>query len=281
MNTCCKRLLAALLWLLLLPGAQAAITCTSITSPGVSINYDIFTIENVQTFFTVSCTRGSNTDPLSVTYSVAADDGLHVTTTGNRAQNASGAFVSYDVYTNASCSTRWSTTAATRINDTITWPAGATGTITRQTSFWGCITTRQFTLSSGAYTDTIGLRLTYNTQVITGTVGVTIFAPALCFVTTSGGTINVAYTAFGPARSGTTTFALNCTAGMPFTIATDVSEQVLTGLRYQLSLSDTHPNGTGAAQVFTVTATFPGGQAGDCPTGTCTASRTHTLTITY
>jgi hypothetical protein len=127
----------------------------------------------------------------------------------------------------------------------------------------------------------VGLRLTYNNIVVTGSAPVSIFAPAVCRVTTSAGTINVAYAAFGIARTGSTTFALNCTAGMPYTIATDVSEGVLTGLRYVLSLSNPNPNGTGAPQVFTVTATFPAGQAGSCATASCNASRTHTLTVSY
>lgn len=280
MRSLWNKLLPALLLAAGGPAAHAAITCTSITSPGVAISYVNNTTASVQTFFTVSCTRTSSSDPASVSYDVVADNGANPIGQNNRATLGT-ATLRYDVYTNAACSTAWK--GGRKISDTISWAGGATGTITKQTSFWGCITTAQTATSSGTYTDSIGMTMTYGTPSTTifGTIPVAIYAPALCTVTTRPGAIALSYTAFGPQVSQGTSFGLTCTSGMPYTIATDVTEAVLTGLRYTLGLSATAANGTGAPQTYSVTATLPAGQAGSCTGTSCTATRTHTLTITY
>lgn len=272
-----KTLLAAFVLLLALPAARAAITCTTITSPGVTIYYASNTTTSVQTYFTVSCTRTSTSDPTSVSYSIFADNGDNASGQNNRARLGT-ATLRYDVYTNT-CSTLWKSFRA--ITDTITWPAGATGTITNQTSYWGCITTAQVPTAAGSYTDTLGFTLLYSGGIVTGSAPITIYAPALCTMVTPAGNIALSYTAFGPQRSGSTSFSVTCTNGMPYTLSTDVSEGVLTGLRYLLTLSTTSSNGTGAPQTHSVTATIPAGQAGTCAAGSCNASQTHTLTITY
>lgn len=273
-----QQLLMALLLLLLLPAARAAISCTSVTAPSVAISYTSNTTTSLQSYFTVSCTRTSTNDATSVSYDVFADNGLNPTGQNNRATLGT-ATVRYDVYTSSSCGTQWKGNKA--MSDTITWSAGSTGTITKQTSFWTCIVTAQTPTSSGTYSDTIGLTLTYNNTNVYGTVGVSIYAPALCTMTTAAGDLTLNYTAFGPQVSQSTTFAVTCTNGMPYTVSTDVTEGVLTGLRYVLSLSSTSANGTGAAQSHSITATLPAGQAGTCAGGSCAATRTHTLTIAY
>lgn len=280
MKSCWHRLLLALALLLLLPAARAAITCTSISSPGVSINYVNGTTASVQTFFTVSCTRSSASDPASVSYDVLADNGTNPTGQNNRATLA-GATLRYDVFTSASCATTWK--GNRKISDTITWSGGATGTITKQTSFWACMVSAQTATSAGGYTDSVGLTLSYgnNNPTVSGIVPVSIYAPALCTMVTPAGNLTLNYTAFGPQTSQSTSFAVTCTSGMPYTIATDVTEGVLTGVRYVLTLSTPTANGTGAPQTYSITATVPAGQAGACPIGNCSATRSHTLTITY
>jgi spore coat protein U-like protein len=280
MRSCWHRLLLALALLLLLPAARAAITCTSVSSPGVSINYVNGTTTSVQTFFTVSCTRSSAGDPASISYDVTADNGGNPTGQNNRATLA-GATLRYDVFTSASCGTTWK--GNRKISDTITWSGGATGTITRQTSFWACMISAQTATSTGTYTDSIALTLAYgnNNPTVSGTVPVAIYAPALCTMVTPAGNLTLNYTAFGPQTSQSTSFAVTCTSGMPYTIATDVTEGVLTGLRYVLTLSTPTANGTGAPQSYSITATIPAGQAGTCAAGNCSATRAHTLTIAY
>ena len=271
--------LAALL--LLAPGARAAITCTSITTPAVSLNYVNNTTMSVQTFFAVTCNRSSTADPLSVSYSVKADNGTNPTGINNRATyTATGATVRYDFFTSASCAVQWK--GGTTISDTITWSAGSTGSITKQTSFWLCVVTAQTATSSGLYTDSVALNLTYSNNLsLAGTGSVSIFAPALCTVTTPPRNISLNYGAFGVQAAGTTILGVTCTTGMPYVVSTDVPEAVLNGLRYVFSPSNFSSNGTGALQNHTITATIPAGQAGACATGACSATRTHTLTITY
>jgi len=273
-----NKLLLALLLLLVLPAARAAITCTSITSPNVGISYFSNTTVTLQNYFTVSCTRTSTSDPTSVSYEVVADNGANSQGQNNRAALGT-ATLRYDLYTNAGCSTAWKSNRA--ISDTITWASSSTGTVTRQTNYWICMSAQTPT-ASGTYSDTVGLTLTYSgTMTLSGSVGMSIYAPALCTLVTPAGNLVLNYTAFGPQVSQSTTFVVTCTSGMPYTIATDVTEEVLTGLRYLLSLSATSTNGTGAPQTHSITATVPAGQAGTCPAGTCTGTRTHTLTITY
>ena len=79
------RVLLALAAALLLPCvAQAAITCTSLTSPGVVINYQPNTVVTIQSVFAVTCTRGA-ADPLSVSYSVRANNGTNPSGVNNKA----------------------------------------------------------------------------------------------------------------------------------------------------------------------------------------------------
>jgi spore coat protein U-like protein len=280
MRTFWARLAAVLLLVCSWPAAHATITCTSISSPGVSVGYVNNSTTSLQTYFVVSCTRSSVSDPLSVSYDVAANNGLNPNGVNNRAFLGS-ASLRYDVFTNSSCGTAWKNPR--NISDSITWPNGATGTITKQTTYWGCIVTAQTATATGTYTDSVTMTMTYgptNTTVV-GTIPVSIYAPALCTVTTRPGALSLGYQAFGPQVSQSTNFGLTCTSGMPYTIATDVPEAVLTGLRYTLGLSATSASGTGAPQTYSVTATIPAGQAGSCPSAACTGSRIHTLTITY
>lgn len=274
--------LALLACALFAPSARAAITCTTISSPGVSINYVNNTTVSLQTFFNVTCTRSSTSDPTSVSYSVTANNGTNPNGINNNATNSgSGATLRYDFYTTAGCGTQWK--GNTAINDTITWASGSTtGAITRQTSFWTCIVSAQTATASGLYSDTVTLTATYGTnQTITGTVPVSIYAPALCTITAPPGSMVLNYVAFGAQKTVSTTYAVQCTSQMPYTMATDVTENVIAGIRYVLALSASAANGTGAAQTYTITATANGGQAGTCGGASCSGTRAHTLTISY
>ena len=275
-----RHLLAALLALLALPAAHAAINCT-IAAPTVALFYNSNTTSSVQTSFSVTCSRLS-TDPTSVTYTVGADDGNYSTAPpANRARAVFIIFpfyLRYDFYTNASCATAWDSPRT--ISDTITWPAGQTGSITKQTNFWSCMPS-QTVQYAATYTDTVTLTLTYGTRTSTADAAVNITTPASCTFTTPPGNIAMTYAAFGPQVANSTSFAIRCTAGMPYTISTDVTEGVLSGVRYVLSTSATTGNGTGNPQTYSVTATAPAGQAGQCSTGTCTNTNSHTLTISY
>ncbi|NNU44523.1 spore coat protein U domain-containing protein [Ramlibacter montanisoli] len=215
MKTCWTRLLFALLMLLALPGARAAITCT-IGTPGVSINYVNGTTMSVQTYFTVSCTRTSTGDPNNVNYDVQADNGLYPNGQNNNAKLGT-ATLRYDVFTSAACNNTWK--GNRKISDSISWTGNATGTITKQTAYWACIVTPATATTAGTYTDSVGLTMTYGaaSSVALGTMSVAIYAPALCTMVTPAANLNLTYAAFGPQVSQSTSFAVTCTSGMPYT----------------------------------------------------------------
>lgn len=264
------------------PVAQAGPTCSTFTTPGVSINYMANTTASVQTMFSVTCTREAG-DPTSISYTVRADNGSNPTGQNNQAAHSSGALLRYDVYTDAACGTQWKGTRT--IGDTITWGATSYGPITRSTSYWGCIVTAQSPTAAGAYTDGVGLTLTYNpgtgATTMSTTAPVTIYAPANCTVAPPSTALSLNYMAFGAAQSASRNFGVTCTTGMPYTMAVDTPSGTLLGLTYTLALSATSSNGTGTQQTHTVSAAMPGGQAGSCAGAACSASATHTITVTY
>lgn len=272
------RLLATVLLVLWQMSPAAAVTCNAPTSSGFVINYVNGTAASVQAQFSVTCTRTTGDPVTSVTYSVKADNGLHWQGQNNQAI-LGAALLRYDVYPSSTCAQQWK--GNTTIDDTITWTGGSTGAITKLTSFWGCVT-GQTASASGGYGDAVTMSLSYpGGATVTGTIPVTIYAPAVCSFTTPPGAIALSYTSFGGAASGFTTFGVRCTTGMTYTLSTDVPEGVLLNLRYVLSLSQAIANGTGAPQSHTVTATIPAGQAGTCGGGACTGTNTHTITVGY
>ena len=78
---------------------------------------------------------------------------------------------------------------------------------------------------------------------------------------------------------------LRCSNGLPWSATLDQNSGRLLGLDYTLSVLGPSMapsgSGTGLAQRLEVLGRMPAGQSGTCNTGTCTARRTHTLTITY
>lgn len=276
---------------LLLPAAwaQAAISC-SISAPGLATGYDAAApTNNNQANFTVSCTRGLATDPLSVAYSAAVDNGLWPVGINNRAAFGANR-MKYDTYSDAACATLWKTNRP--FAGTITFTT--TGTVSTQTPFYRCTPTAQAGLTAGTYTDTVTLTLSYgpNPQsTATGSFNVSITPPSNCQMTTLPGNINFNYTALGGAAAANTTFATFCSNLLFYTMALDATFDVVTGLNYTLALNTTGTGGTnpltstgsGAIQTFFINGNMAAGQAGTCSSSAapCTGSQVRTLTITY
>jgi spore coat protein U-like protein len=111
---------------------------------------------------------------------------------------------------------------------------------------------------------------------------VSIITIASCTLTSPPGNINLSYTSFQvAAASASTNFGVNCTTGIPYTMALDATSGTLVGLNYTLALSQTASNGTGVAQTFSINGGIAAGQSGTCGSAACSASATRTLTITY
>ena len=264
---------------------HAAITCTSITSSGYSTSFTGTVPPNniTQGSFTVTCNRNLAGDPTTLSYTVGADNGLNAG--GGFNQAALGASrLQYDLYKDAACGVRWKIAGGNRIADTMTL-SGFTAT-SKQTNYWGCITTSQ-TLPAGIYTDTI--TMTLSVGGLTNTFPVNISTPSVCTITTAPGTLSFTYTAFGAAQTASTSFQPNCTIYLAYSMALSATSDVVSGLNYSLALNTINSGGssplastgTGAAQTFYINGNMAAGQAGTCATGTCSATNTHTLTITY
>lgn len=274
------RWLAAAVLLMTGMAAHAAITC-SVSSGGFASAYDPASpATNVtQTSFTVSCTRGLAGDPSSVAYSVTVDNGLSPQGQNNRASYLANR-IRYDTYKDGACVTKWK--GATTITGTINFVG--TGTVTQQGNFWGCILAGQTGLAAGTYLDTVTMTMSYGPApalVAVSSFGVAIGTPATCSISSPPGNIVFDYLALGPAVTPSTTFGVNCTTALAYSMALDVTTGTLVGLNYSIALSAPSSTGIGAQQTHSINGTMAAGQAGTCAAGTCTGSRVHALTITY
>jgi spore coat protein U-like protein len=271
------RLLSALAFAVAAHGVEASITCT-VSSPGFSAAYSpTGPATNItQTQFTVTCNRTLVTDPSSVTYTVAADNGLNPQGIHNRAKSGSS-LINYDDFRDGACSLQWRS-GANAITDSM--PLPAVGFFSKSTTFWGCIPASQTGLPAGTYTDTVTMTLT-GAGTNTNTFPVSIATPATCTISAAPGDIVFNYVAYGPALTPSSTFGATCTNSLPYTMALDITSGTLLNLSYTLALSAASSTGTGAQQNFSINGAMPAGQAGTCASGSCTSTQAVTLTITY
>ena len=281
MNGIFRQLLTAIAILLPAFSSQAAITC-NISSSGFATAYNpgSATANITQTSFTVTCTRGASGDPTSVSYTVAANNGLNSVGINNRAAFG-GSYIRYDDYKDGACGTQWK--GSNTFADTITF--SGTGIVSKTTAYWGCVTASQTGLPAGTYTDSVTITLSYgpNPQsTATNIFSVSISTPAVCNVTAAPGNIVFNYTAFtASAVTASTTFGATCTNALPYTMALDATSGTMLGLNYTLALGAASSVGTGSQQTISITGTMAAGQSGTCTVGTCTATQARTLTITY
>ncbi len=282
MKTKLMQCLAALALLLSANAAQAAISC-NISSPGFIAGYipSDPAIDISQSSYSISCSRGLDTDPTTTAYSVKVNNGLNAA--GNANQAASGANrLKYELYTDSSCATVW------KNNTTIPSPAGTITMVgltptTVTHNFWGCIAAG-LTPVAGTYTDTVTMTPTYSAGVTggTGTIPVTIITPATCSIASiSNITLDYGNAFRSNPATATTSAPVTCSNTLPYTLAVSPISGVSAGINYSLSLPASG-TGTGLSQDITITATAPAGQAGTCATGTCIGvAQLHTLTVTY
>jgi spore coat protein U-like protein len=266
--------------------AQAAVTCNvSVTS--ITKGYDPNVVGNTVATgsYTVSCTRLAS-DPNTFNWSLGADNGTHAAGAQNRVQMGAAANrYNYELYrtTPYNNGNRWQNNAATRFTGTINF--GGLLMANQSGAFDLVLPGPQAVDPAGTYTDivTVTLRNASTNMVINmNTFNVSIPTVASCTLTSPPGNINLAYNSFQPApAAASTNFSVNCTTAMPYTMALDATSGTLVGLTYGLALSQSAATGTGAAQTFSINGSIAAGQSGTCATGSCSASATRTLTITY
>ena len=274
--------LAALLLAFAAAPSFAAITC-NVTVTSISTVYSpTVATDNVSTgSYTISCTRLA-TDANSLAWSLAANNGLHSGGGNNRVQSAAGNRYSYDLYIDASLTTKWQ--GGTRFTGTLSFGASLSASVTGPfyVDVFGGQTPAQ---PASTYSDTITvtLRNTANNATLdTSTFTVTVITTNSCQIYTPPGDINLSYTSFqASAATANTSFGLRCTTALPYTMALDATSGTIVALNYTLALSQTSATGNGLTQNYTINGSIAGGQAGTCATATCSGSQTRTLTITY
>jgi spore coat protein U-like protein len=270
--------------------ASAAFSCGSVTITAITTYYDpTFAINNDSTgSFTATCTRGASTDPLSVTYYLGANNGLHFGTT-RRAQLVVGATTyryNYGLYRDVGFTSPWGDTnnATDRIAVTFNFPAAVPSTVTVPGVFYMRVPGNQTPVgASGNYTDSVVVQLRNPPGANpTATLPISVNTPASCSVTVPPGDVNFTYTSFqGAVSNASSMFGVQCTTGSPYTMALDATSGTLLGLNYTLALSASSGTGTGLTQTYTINGSIAGSQSGTCATGVCNGSQTRTLTVTY
>lgn len=154
------------------------------------------------------------------------------------------------------------------------------------------IPTPQATAPAGIYDDlaiTVTVRLSDNNSSATGAVltatsfGVSASIQHSCYFSSAPTPLSINYTSFSAtAATGNSAFQLSCTYNTPYTMAIGpTSTGTLLGLPYSLVLSAPAGTGTGGPQNFNVTGSVPANLPGTCATSTCSASQSHTVTVTF
>jgi spore coat protein U-like protein len=256
--------------------AHAIISC-SISSGGFATAYDPNApgTNTTQTFFTVTCTKGSAGDPATVNYSVTVNNGLYAQGINNRAAFGANR-IRYDVYTNAGCSNKWK--GGTAVTGTVATPS--VGTFTQTSAFFGCVLAG-IAAPAGTYTDTVTMTMAYGASVAVGSFNVSISTPATCGITAPPGNVVFNYVSFGPAINPSASFGVTCTLSLPYTMALDATAGTIVGLNYTLALSTNASTGTGVQQTHFINGSMAAGQSGVCAVGPCSGTQARSITITY
>lgn len=260
--------------------AQAAVNC-SVTPTGFTAVYypTVATPTDAVSSVTINCTRATG-DPVSISYSLASDNGLNPKGQGNQASFAGG-LLPYDIYQDAARTVRWGPKGGALMTGSI--PIGNATSISWSLPYYVRIPAGT-NVASGMYSDTVITTLTYNGNQTTlaSSFPVQIIVTPSCQLSTPPGNMSFAYTSFQTAAAtASTPFAVLCTAQTPYTLSLATTSGTLLGLAYTLSLSSSGATGSGAAQNFTVNGSIAGNQAGTCAAGSCSASNVHTLMVSY
>lgn len=139
---------------------------------------------------------------------------------------------------------------------------------------------------------TLAIASAASLPVLAADFDVTINLTSACQINTAPSTITIPYTSFGAAPTPVTTgFAVQCTNTLPYSMDIGAASATMAGvnLTYNLVIRNAGDSAnvtglqtaTGAATSFLVKASMAGAQQGTCATGTCTATASRTLTITY
>ncbi len=247
---------------------------------------------------TLTCSRTAS-DANTLSYRIMAGPGLNPSPNGQDRRVRLGATANYLTYSLSRGTTEGGGAACANNSNWEDPTVGAAKVITGSLNFgvaltasatWGyCIRLpAQGLPAAGTYTDTVRVFAQYpdsNAGATTAPalLGYTVWVGDHCVFGTYPGTMAFTYTSFSPsAVTATQSFVLRCSQGTPWTVSVDPSTSTLLGLDYSIAASPVSSIGLGSTgQTVTLTGTIPAGRAGTCSLGTCSATQTHTVTISY
>lgn len=295
-------------WLTVQPlPAHAAYLCSLIVER-VNLLTLTSAIAAVTRTLTLNCTRDPS-DPNSVTYRIAADNGINAQGAARRAGHGTlNSFLAYRVNRGngagqaAPCNTSgtpWRDSGSGLMTGTLNFGSALNASLT-----WSYCTVSNAagTLPAGEYTDQVQVTLRYpNTaagQLLTVPLDLQLAVQTSCLIDKPIGNLTLNYTSLQKTPvTASTPVLLVCNSGLPWTVglqgpgaphappANPLTQQSMLGLTYSMQVTPSSGTGLGninnGQQPVTIELTVPGGQAGNCSMGSCSASATHTLVITY
>lgn len=265
--------------------AQAAITC-QVTSTGFTSVYSetIATANDSTGSYTVTCTRGLTTDPITFAYTLRANDGVNANAPPTNRARAGGSRINYEIYRTAAGTGPWNNTTATAFAGTVNFGTTTTMSASDSKPFYARIPALQ-DVNAATFTDTVtlSLRNSVGTQIATGTLAVSIVNTASCQFTTPPSAMTFNYTSFqATAATANTPYTVRCTNGVSYTPTLSAAGGTLLNLPYTLTLSNPATvTANGLPQNYTINGSIAAGLAGTCSGATCTGQQVRTLTITY
>ena len=280
-------LLVVLLWT---TNALAAYSCSvAVTSISVFFNPSGTTVSTSGSW-TISCTKAAG-DSASMPWSLSAGDGLHFQNPNRRVQ-LSGSYYAYNLYTSSPFggNNRWSTNPPASRVFSGNLGFGAALFATTSGTYYMEIQAPQAAGPAGTYTDSLGALLTYGPSSLTtpASFNVSVNTQPSCTIAAPANLL-FNYTSFqGTAATPSVNFTVNCTTGLPYTIALDsvgpITDNAV-NLTYTLGLSAASGTGGGIDQIYQVNGSMAAGQSGTCGAAFCTnaaaTNKTRTITITY
>jgi hypothetical protein len=296
------------LWLTATPAAHAAYLCTLTPQRVNLIAFTVWT-GSVRQSLTVSCTRAP-ADASSLSYRVTADPGLSGSGSTRRVRLVSGS--STLTYTLNRATTAGGSADCNAIGSNWTESGGSNNHLSGTLDFgsalsasqtWEYCTTASASLlqPAGVYADSVGLTLRYpNTsagQLLSWPLDVRVGVQTACLLDQPIAALTVPYTSHQVAPAVVSSPVLvRCSQDTPWTAGLQgpaapaaapvahLTQQRLLGLVYSLQVSPASGLGqgnTGSGQGLSIQLTVPGGQSGICAQGSCSASATHSLVLTF
>lgn len=277
--------------------AEAAYDCF-VTVTSADAFYNSANSVDTNGTVTITCSRAAS-DASTLSYRIMADSGLNASANGQDRRVKHSVSANYLTYSLSRGTTEGGGAACANNSNWEDPSKGAGKVITGTLSFgvaltasatWGyCIRLpAQGLPTAGTYTDAVSVYAQYpdsNAGATTAPalLNYTVWVGDHCMFSTYPGTMAFSYTSFSPsAVIATQAFVLRCSMNTPWTVSIAPSASMMLSLNYSIAASPASGAGLGnTGQTITLTGTIPAGQAGTCAAGSCTATQTHTVTISY